>query len=392
MGGLKRWGWAIALGVAGLGAIGPGSWALPDRPIAIARSSQARSIEQFRWGSPRLESQLRLYRHYLVVHGRPPDLLIVGSSRSLQGIDPTVLARSLSAQGRSSVRVFNFSINGATAQVVRWLVMDLLPLEWLPRAIVWGDGSRAFNSGRTDRTYASIAASEGSRHLVSSQGLGRRPWPVEQPALLPVIDRLPPWPAAISSGPATGGVAWLLDRQRRPRSPLEPELDRLGFLADPRLFEPATYYHRFPKVPGRYDDMYAGFQLAGGPQDRAVRSLLAFARLRGITLSFVNLPLSGPYLDATRLDYERQFQRYLTQLEQRGLVVRDWLLRWPDRVEFFADPSHINRYGAAAIAAELGRDRLWFNSVRTSAGLAKTLTPSPSPFLEEELANPKRNP
>jgi hypothetical protein len=156
----------------------------------------------------------------------------------------------------------------------------------------------------------------------------------------------------------------LLDRQRRPRSPLEPELDRRGFLADARQFDPPTYYRQFPKVPGRYDDMYTGFQLAGGAQDRAAQSLIAFARSRGITLSFVNLPLSGPYLDSTRLDYEQQFQRYLAQLEQRGLVVRDWLLRWPDRVEFFADPSHINRYGAAAISADLARDQSWFTSVQ----------------------------
>lgn len=363
MGGLKRWGWALILGLGGLGTIAPLGWSLPDRPREASRPAQTRSIEQFRWGSPRLESQLRLYRHYLAVHGRPPDLLIVGSSRSLQGIDPTVLEQSLSVRGRSPVRVFNFSINGATAQVVRWLVMDLLPPEWLPRAIVWGDGSRAFNSGRADRTYASIAASEGFRHLVSAQWSGRRPWPVERPALLPAIDRLPPWPSAIGSGPVTGGAAWLLDRQRRLRSPLEPDLDRRGFLADARQFDPPTYYRQFPKVPGRYDDMYAGFQLAGGPQDRAARSLIAFARSRGITLSFVNLPLSAPYLDATRLDYEQQFQRYLTQLESRGLVVRDWLLRWPDRVEYFADPSHINRYGAAAIAADLARDQSWLTSV-----------------------------
>lgn len=366
MGGLRRGLATIALvsGLAGPGlaqesAFPPAkNWELP--PMPLRANPPARSLDRLRWGSPRLESQLRLYRQYLATHGRPPDVLIVGSSRSLQGIDPTVLERSLGNRMRSPVRVFNFSINGATAQVVRWVLMDLLPRDWLPRVIVWGDGSRAFNSGRVDRTFASIAASEGFRLLAEARSRGRHPWAHERLQRSPALRSLQtaPLPAL---GPLVGSsgavVPSLFDRARLDRMGPEPELTLQGFLADLRRFDPASYYRQFPKVPGRYDDMYQQFHLAGGSQDQAARQLIAFARSRGLVLSFVNLPLSQDYLDSTRLHYERQFQQYLTQLQSQGLIVQDWLLRWPDRHDYFADPSHINRYGAAAIAADLAREQ-----------------------------------
>ena len=154
----------------------------------------------------------------------------------------------------------------------------------------------------------------------------------------------------------------MLDRARGDQVGQEPELTIQGFLADARRFDPASYYQQFPKVPGRYDDMYQQFHLAGGNQDRAAQQLIAFARSQGLVLSFVNLPLSQDYLDPTRLHYEQQFQQYLAQLHAQGLIVQDWLLRWPDRHDYFADPSHINRHGAAAIAADLARDRAFLGS------------------------------
>ncbi|OCQ94926.1 hypothetical protein BCR12_15155 [Limnothrix sp. P13C2] len=333
------------------------------RPLWPLTPRSPVSLDRARWGSPRLESQLRLYRQYLATHGQPPDLLIVGSSRSLQGIDPTVLARSLSTTLRRPVRVFNFGINGATAQVVRWLLMDLFPPDWLPRVVVWGDGSRAFNSGRIDRTFASIAASEGFRQLAMARARGGHPWSVARWRESPwgrSVNGLPSLTLNSSTYPGAALMPGLMPGwlQRQPPLPLrpEPELDRLGFLADLRRFAPDRYYQQFPKVPGRYDDMYSGFQLAGGVQDRAARQLITFARSRGIRLSFVNLPLSQDYLDPARLTYEREFQTYLAQLRDQGLIVQDWLLRWPDRHDYFADPSHINRYGAAAIALDLAQD------------------------------------
>ncbi|MGI8935053.1 MAG: hypothetical protein ACR2FS_13365, partial [Phormidesmis sp.] len=110
-------------------------------------------------GSAVFDDQLAGYLSYVATVG-PPDILIVGSSRSLQGIDPAALQQTLAAKGLPDRRVFNFSVNGATAQVVNFVLSELLPAP-LPPVIIWGDGSRAFNDGRRDRTWESLAASPG---------------------------------------------------------------------------------------------------------------------------------------------------------------------------------------------------------------------------------------
>ncbi|HEY9646291.1 MAG TPA: hypothetical protein V6C88_07980, partial [Chroococcidiopsis sp.] len=118
------------------------------------------------FNSRQLDEKLQVYHHYLEQEGTP-DVLVVGSSRALRGVDPVALEESLARLGYRNVKVFNFGINGATAQVVDLLLRRLLPPDQLPRLIVWADGARAFNSGTVDVTYNGIAASEGYRQLSS---------------------------------------------------------------------------------------------------------------------------------------------------------------------------------------------------------------------------------
>ncbi len=113
-----------------------------------------------------LDQQLHLYSRYLAEFGTP-DVLIVGSSRSLQGIDPAVLQEALAAHGHGPLRVYNFGVNGATAQVIDLIVRRILKPEHLPRLIIWADGLRAFNSNRLDITYNGIVSSEGYKRLGS---------------------------------------------------------------------------------------------------------------------------------------------------------------------------------------------------------------------------------
>ncbi|MHC5732907.1 MAG: hypothetical protein ACYTXY_54505, partial [Nostoc sp.] len=65
-----------------------------------------------------LDEQLALYKQRLAKTGSPPDVLIIGSSRALRGVDPAALSKALVTQGYPNLDVFNFGINGATAQVV----------------------------------------------------------------------------------------------------------------------------------------------------------------------------------------------------------------------------------------------------------------------------------
>jgi hypothetical protein len=109
-------------------------------------------------------------------------------------------------------------------------------------------------------------------------------------------------------------------------------------------------------VRGQYDDTYRAFRL-DGVQTVSLEAMIQSFRNRGIPIVFVNLPLSNDYLDPVRLGYERQFQSFLQTHADRGtLTVVDLLEIWRWQSHFFADPSHINRYGAREIARILAED------------------------------------
>src|SRR4028119_1767691 len=151
---------------------------------AGATRSKASTVS---FSSDLLNEQLELYLSYVAAVG-PPDVLIVGSSRALQGVDPKQLKQSLVQRGSPSLKVFNFSVNGATAQVVDFQLRRLLKPDHLPQMIVWADGVRAFNSGRDDRTFNSIVDSEGSKLLAA----GVRPkLPSDEPKVIPQCYRFP---------------------------------------------------------------------------------------------------------------------------------------------------------------------------------------------------------
>lgn len=116
------------------------------------------------FNSQLLDQQLILYSIHLFLAG-PPDVLVVGSSRAIQGVDPKILAQTLVDQGHTELDIYNFSINGATAQVIDLLLREILTPDQLPKLVVWADGSRAFNGGRPDRTYEQIAESPGFQQL-----------------------------------------------------------------------------------------------------------------------------------------------------------------------------------------------------------------------------------
>ncbi|MEG4073820.1 hypothetical protein QUA30_14080 [Microcoleus sp. Pol14C2] len=146
--------------------------------------SQASTVS---FSSDLLNEQLELYLSYVAAVG-PPDVLIVGSSRALQGVDPKQLKQSLAQRGRPGLKVFNFSVNGATAQVVDFQLRRLLKPGHLPQMIVWADGVRGFNSGRDDRTFNSIVDSEGSQLLAA----GIRPeLELDEPNEIPLCYRFP---------------------------------------------------------------------------------------------------------------------------------------------------------------------------------------------------------
>ena len=347
-----------------------------------------RQVNSASFSSDLLNEQLELYLSYVATIG-PPDVLIVGSSRALQGVDPKQLKQSLAANGRSGLTIFNFAVNGATAQVVDFQLRRLLKPQQLPQMIVWADGVRAFNSGRVDRTFNSIVASEGNQLLAAGirpklpeDEFGiipqcyRFPQPCrgsfQRTGILPVADMnrggqdaQPLLPTTQLNSRGTGilpvaaqyiPVSAPATMARGPVSELADSIDSNGFMPMSARYNPNTYYDDRAYVSGQYDRDYEDFNL-GGKQAQAFNSVIAFVKSRKIPLVFVNLPLTEDYLDGTRRVAEQQFRQRMQQLSrQKGFAFRDFSQRWPSRNEYFFDPSHLNRFGASAVSRLLAAD------------------------------------
>ncbi len=338
-----------------------------------------------------LDEQLGLYLSYIETIGRP-DVLIVGSSRALQGVDPRILRQALGSQGLSGLRVFNFGIHGATAQVVRFQLQELLGPEHLPRMILWADGVRGFNSGRVDRTYTEIVRSPGYQRLRSGVpprlSSGRLEGAIAehseresqfQPMNFPspsddstlVKDSAPTvllpesvpskvlWcsdsPECLTRSPPDTTASTLANAVPR-LSPLGNAIDAYGFLPVSTRFSPRSYYEQRSPVAGLYDRDYDNFQL-GGIQGSALESVVGFAKSRQIPLVIVNLPLTGDYLDTTRRAREIEFRQYMRRMSAQAFLWRDLsIARGLNRNDYFEDPSHLNQGGAAAVARFLAAD------------------------------------
>lgn len=384
---------------------------VPELPVHALGHRFTASTNYPSFNNQLLDQKMKLLQTHLLQQG-VPDILIVGSSRALRGIDPLVLQQQLQRLGYPNLQILNLAVNGATAQVVDFQLRQLIPPDYLPQLIIWADGARAFNSGRTDITYNAIRASEAYQEIT----LGQVPnllLPLQtpetetalvepdpksaQPRKIPAPDQwnrilvdylgssssvyeqrdhLKEWIVAmarLSLPQAAMTTALENDGTREPLNldPMDPEfstiadapqgegqVDEQGFVALSTRFSPATYYQKYARVSGDYDRDYENFQ-TDGDQQAALESLLNYSQTQRIPVVFVNLPLTREYLDPIRWDYEQEFQSDLYQLQADGkLLLRNLVDLWPDALEYFSDPSHLNRYGAESVSLHLAEDPL----------------------------------
>ncbi len=336
--------------------------------------------------SQQLDEKLALYQR-LVARSGPPDVLVIGSSRALRGVDPAALRQALGASGHDGLSVFNFGVNGATAQVVDLIVRRLIPSDQLPQIVVWADGARAFNSGRVDITFDAIAVSEGYQQLQSidspggindlalgslSEQISARTRATDQ--------RLSELLGRVSSGYSNrvklrsalgqgfGAIApeFSIGKEATQVGDTPTELptetsliDFDGFLALSTRFNPATYYQDHARVSGSYDGDYKAFRLEG-KQTEALDNLLGYTARKQVPIVFINTPLTDEYLDSNRTDAEEAFVQYMVERSDRAqnLIFRDMGQLWPQRYDYFSDPSHLNRYGAYQVSSRLAQDPL----------------------------------
>ncbi|HHP7245201.1 MAG TPA: DUF1574 domain-containing protein, partial [Elainellaceae cyanobacterium] len=325
------------------------------------------------FNSDQLDLKLALYYQRLAESG-PPDVLLIGSSRTLRGIDPAALEHYLDELGYADMDVFNFGVNGATAQVTELVLRRILTPEQLPALIIWADGARAFNSGRADVTYNGIAASDGYEQI--SNGSLSIPNPMQSEGdrsasrqANGVFDSSTLWSGGIGATLTEGYDAldgWLNDQLAKlsagyderdrlkslirdrttellptnsnstdssiqPLDSLENEdevttttapdnageavthhgqIDVNGFLPLEIHFDPATYYQQYAHVPGNYDKDYQDFRLEG-KQTEALQAILQFSETFNVPIVFANLPMTYEYLDPYRMEYEQEFRQYM---------------------------------------------------------------------------------
>ncbi len=361
------------------------------------------------FNSRQLDQKLALYYQHLAESG-PPDVLVIGSSRALRGVDPVALQQSLAGLGYADISIFNFGINGATAQVVDLIVRQMLTPDQLPKLIVWADGARALNSGRTDVTFNGIVSSDGYQQFASGtlplpSGLNAQsPGTVGMPdgggsalggglaaSLTASYDSLDRWLSQRLAGISTvheerdrlkalfqNSFATILPQPAPQRLTLQPTgvpdeesagefpisawgqegmIDFNGFLSLSMRFNPATYYQKYARVAGSYDGDYEDFRLVGG-QTQSLLALSQFTHTQNVPLIFVNLPLTDEYLDPVRMQHEQAFRQHMLELSvnQPGLIFRDLGQAWPTQHDYFSDPSHLNRYGAYEVSRRLAQD------------------------------------
>lgn len=345
-----------------------------------------------------LDEQLALYKQRLAIKKRPPDVLIIGSSRALRGVDPVALSKALVSQGNRNIDVFNFGINGATAQVIDVIIRYVLEPQELPKLILWADGSRAFNNGREDVTFNAVESSPGYKQIIQKATTQIKPDQVPKNpekthdkinteiAKADVSfyqignDRLNEVVANLSASYKNRDQIKALLQKQLKYLPVSSEdiqkklntdvtynskidnnssivgVDFDGFLPLSIRYNPKTYYQKHPKVSGDYDNDYKSFQLSG-KQDQAFQSVLEFTKKNNISLVFVNMPLTSEYLDPVRTKYEQQFQAYLLNFTNSShFIYCDFSQLWPTINDYFSDPSHLNRYGAYEVSKKLAVD------------------------------------
>ncbi|NUN64243.1 DUF1574 family protein [Pseudanabaena biceps] len=327
-----------------------------------------------------LNEKLALIDSYTTSKGRSPDVLIVGSSRALRGVEPETLEKALIAKGFKGISVFNLGIDGATAKVVNLQVTQMLTRSQLPRMIIWADGLRAFNSKRNDITYDEITASTGYQQL--KETLKDKP-SLDNPnnANIAVTEVETTTPSFNPIAQALSSVFATTSKRQDVRASVVKSFDLnthlfsnsetmiasnlptqhtvitpKGFISFDVTFDPNTYFQKYPQVPGDYDLDYRDFETSGAQFD-AFANVIDFCRRNGIELVVVNMPLHSTYLDVIRTNLESIFNQKMQSLALReGFTYIDISHAIQSQAELFSDPSHLNKQGAIAISKMLGQN------------------------------------
>ncbi len=339
-------------------------YATSKSAISSQKPQATTKISTYQYNNQHLNQKLALLEWHMSKSGTPPQVMVVGSSRALRGIEPNTLEKSLQSNGYKGVEVFNMGINGATAKVVDLQFTQILSLPQLPKMIIWADGVRAFNNNREDSTYREIMLSPS--HLFKSGETKKLPTSPQ------VLDLLQAYPNREQIR-----VALTQDYNQLTKSLSNSEeliaasvpsrsmdMDTKGFVGVDVDFEPKSYFKIHPYVPGTDDLDYRDFSLEG-EQMAALERLVRFCAEHHIRLVLINMPLHSSYLDKARLQFDQKFSDRMRDLAlAKKLIYLDLSQLWSQNPEYFSDPSHLNRQGAIAISEYLIKSEIPWQELR----------------------------
>jgi len=288
--------------------------------------------------------------------GEPVDVALLGSSRMRRAVTVMVLEEELAATTGREVTAFNFGLQAGTVPAFHIVARDVLRDRLAPRLLVVGLGVRALN-GNNPRYVRTI------RHMVAPLDLlgplgPRLTEPPELGAALLALFRAPGtlMQAWRLGGEVEGEVAALLARGG---SMYEPAVDSPPADRDRVLRELSERTQK--RARRTREKLLVDFDVEGRSR-WALEQLFELARLRGIEVVVVNLPVTAPFAAAAYQD--EQYEQYLTVIRS---VCSDAYVPWLDANSpelrparfMFHDGDHLNAAGATSfsrwLAGEIAR-------------------------------------
>jgi hypothetical protein len=351
--------WALALFAAGQGA------------VLIATQSFWPHLRD-----PEFGYKLNALRQRLAEEPDRPLLVLLGTSRTGQGVRPSAMPDLRTPDGRKPL-VFNFSQvgSGALAELVTlrrlldagirpdWLAVEILPA-LLGRAVdVFDAGSGICRLNWNDVRLL-------DRYAADPMTLKRR-W---------LKDQLSPWHAhrfSFMNHYASDCVPWRL------RLDHWKQLDRWGWSdigsdSQPLVLVPAA----LEVTRSTYFEDLQHLQIAP-MADRALRDLLALCRQEGIPTLLYLMPEGTIFRSWYAPAVNACINDYLTRLSRElGVPVVD-LRTWMED-KYFGDSHHLYRMGASLFSRRFAPDVLGCLVQGKLEALPSLMTPISAPYPEEQ--------
>lgn len=279
-----------------------------------------------------------------------PLLVVLGSSRAANGVRPAEMT-STATRGPSPL-VFNFAMTGyGPIQELQlferlsragiqpdWLLVEIHPLLLHANDRGWGEEAWV-HAERLDRLDLSLLAK-----YLPDPAQWRRRW---------LGLHLAPSYWYRFQLLAYCAPSWLDFESRQDGA--WSQIDPLGWspLADPRLAE-TTWADRARQAREHYAPALADFDISEAP-DRALRTLIAEARRRGIEVGLLLMPEGESFRTLYTAEARRTIANYLARLSHECSVPVFDTTTWCSE-SCFADGHHLLPAGSAAFSRRLGRE------------------------------------